>query len=129
MNATQMKPRWGTYILADLSQYLGKGKFRGRKWYGQDTETGRNRSAYKGNFRGRTWNGQDTETGRNGSVYKGNFREGVFHGHGTYTFGKGEFEGQKLIGQFNDGAAWNVTEYDSSGAVTAIWVEGVRSPD
>ena len=104
MNTKQMKPRWGTYILADLSQYLGKGKFRGRTWYGQDTETG-----------------------RNGSVYKGNFKERTFHGHGTYTFGKGEFEGQKLIGEFKDGAAWNVTEYDSSGAVTAIWVEGVRS--
>lgn len=102
MNATQMKPRWGTYILVDLSQYLGK-------------------------FRGRTWNGQDTETGRNRSVYKGNFREGVFHGHGTYTFGKGEFEGQKLIGEFKDGAVWNVTEYDSSGAVTATWSDGVRS--
>ena len=102
MRAGQMKPRWGTYILADLSQYLGK--FRGRKWYGQDTETG-----------------------RNGSVYEGNFKERTFHGHGTYTFGKGEFEGQKLIGEFNDGAAWNVTEYDNSGAVTATWSDGVRS--
>ena len=102
MNTKQMKPRWGTYILADLSQYLGK--FRGRKWYGQDTETG-----------------------RNGSVYAGNFRQGLFHGHGTYTFGKGEFEGQKLIGEFNDGVAWNVTEYDSSGVVTATWSDGERS--
>ena len=108
MNATKMKPRWGTYILADLSQYLGK--FRG----------------HIGKFKGRKWYGQDTKTGRDGSVYDGNFKDGVFHGHGTYTFGKGEFEGHKCIGEFKDGAAWNATDYDPNGEVIATWVEGAR---
>ena len=59
-------------------------------------------------------NGHGTETFEDGSIYVGEYKDGKYHGKGTYTFGKGEFEGDKYEGEYKDGKYHGKGTYTSS---------------
>ena len=52
----------------------------------------------------------------NGDEYVGEFDHGIRQGQGTFTFGPGEFEGEKFVGEFK-GGMWTGTWYNASGNV------------
>ena len=79
----------------------------------------------------------------------GVFKDGERNGQGTYTYGKGEWEGDKYVGDWKDGKRtgqgtltfpdgtkyvgewkngkeWNITLYNKNGNIIGRFVDGVK---
>ena len=48
-------------------------------------------------------NGQGVYTWGSGDKYEGGFMDGLFHGQGTHTYGNGQWEGDKYVGEYKNG--------------------------
>ena len=56
----------------------------------------------------------------NGEKYLGEWKDGKQNGQGTFT----SFDGRKGVGEYKEGNAWNITEYDKDGKITKKFVNG-----
>jgi hypothetical protein len=69
-------------------------------------------------------NGQGTYTfGKGeweGDKYVGEYKDGEEHGQGTYTWS----DGQKYEGKWKDGGNWNGIQYDKDGNIQVKFVNG-----
>ena len=67
-----------------------------------------------------------TLIGKDGSIYVGEFQSGKFSGQGTFTWGDGEFAGDKYVGEFFKGKRSGLGTYTFSNGDKdhGIWEKG-----
>ena len=98
------------------------GGFKDGDRHGHGTFTQSDGFTYTGEYRDDDANGQGTCTLPDGTKYVGEWKYNEANGQGTEIYP----DGSKYVGEFKENNAWQGTEYDKGGNVTATYSSGIR---
>jgi len=109
----------GTMTWVNGDKYVGD--FKDRRIHGQGTFTWANGDKYVGEFRDYKMNGLGTYTNSDGDRYVGEFQDNKWHGDGVLYPAT---IGNRLVGEWRNGDAWNAVVISASGEFMGNIVNG-----